>query len=388
MKYTKKIFIFVLLGICCLQSSMFAADHGNFKITPMTNNGKKWRIGYYEGGEYTDYQKIFIMTVKGLMELGWFEPIDIPPQKGEQTKELWQWLSENIQSKYVEFVTDAHYSANWDDALTKTMDAEIIERLNTAKDIDLMIAAGTTAGKGLANNQHSTPTIVISASDPIGAGIIKSVEDSGYDHIHASVDPYRYERQIRIFYDIIGFQKLGVAYENSENGRIYAAMDNIELVAQDDGFEIVSCFTQDEVPDVNLAEESVKQCFRELGEKQVDAIYVTVQNGVNTRSIPDLVKIANAYRIPTFAQASSEGVKYGFLLSISQAGFKYIGQFHAQVIAKIFNGAKPRQLEQLFEEPPKIAINLKTAQGIGYDPPVDVLGAADEIYQEIIVPEK
>ncbi len=52
-------------------------------------------------------------------------------------------------------------------------------------------------------------------------------------------------------------------------------------------------------------------------------------------------------------------------------------------MAKILNGARPRQLDQVFEGPPKIAINLKTAQIIGYDPPVDVLGAADEIYQEI-----
>jgi hypothetical protein len=74
-------------------------------------------------------------------------------------------------------------------------------------------------------------------------------------------------------------------------------------------------------------------------------------------------------------------------MSISQAGFKYIGRFHAEIIAKVFNGAKPRQLEQLFEEPPRIAINLKTAEIIGYDPPVDVLGAADEIYQEIEKPE-
>ena len=52
----------------------------------------------------------------------------------------------------------------------------------------------------------------------------------------------------------------------------------------------------------------------------------------------------------------------------------------------MFNGAKPRQIGQLFEEPPRIAINLKTAEIIGFDPPVDVLGAADEIYQEIKIP--
>jgi hypothetical protein len=37
----------------------------------------------------------------------------------------------------------------------------------------------------------------------------------------------------------------------------------------------------------------------------------------------------------------------------------------------------------MFDAPPKIAINLVTAQLIGYDPPVDLLGAADEIYNTI-----
>lgn len=55
-------------------------------------------------------------------------------------------------------------------------------------------------------------------------------------------------------------------------------------------------------------------------------------------------------------------------------------------IAKILNGAKPRHLTQIFLNPPKIAINLKTAQLIGYDPSVDIVGAADEIFTEIAAP--
>jgi len=44
----------------------------------------------------------------------------------------------------------------------------------------------------------------------------------------------------------------------------------------------------------------------------------------------------------------------------------------------------PNELDQLFEEPPKIAINLKTAELIGFDPPVIILGAADEIFTETV----
>jgi len=91
--------------------------------------------------------------------------------------------------------------------------------------------------------------------------------------------------------------------------------------------------------------------------------------------------------VPTFSQLGSRDVRYGALLSIARAGFKYVARFHAETIAKIFNGAKPRDLEQLFEDPPRIAINLKVAKIIKYDPPVDILSSADEIYQEIEKPK-
>lgn len=64
------------------------------------------------------------------------------------------------------------------------------------------------AGLKLATNDHKVPTLVISTTDPLAAGIIKSVDDSGLNHVHARVDPYRHKRQIRLFHDIIGFGAL------------------------------------------------------------------------------------------------------------------------------------------------------------------------------------
>ena len=77
----------------------------------------------------------------------------------------------------------------------------------------------------------------------------------------------------------------------------------------------------------------------------------------------------------------SKEVKSGILLSLAQADLSYVGLFHAESIARVFNGAKPRQLSQIWVDPAKIAINLATARAIGFDPPVDILLAADEVYQ-------
>jgi ABC-type uncharacterized transport system substrate-binding protein len=388
MSTIKKIVMILIICIFATSTAGFAADKGMFKTTPKLNDGKKWQIGYYEGGEYIDYQVIFTATIKGLMQLGWIKQTDIPPQKGEQTEELWKWMSANLKSRYIEFVKDAHYTAKWDDKLRVKTAEKIIHRLNNKNDIDLMIAMGTWAGQDLANERHSTDTLAFSVSDALGAGIIKSNEDSGYDHIHARVDPYRFERQIRTFHDVVGFNKLGVAYEDTVSGRSISGIDRIEKIAKERGFEIIGCYTKDDVPDKNIAEETCKQCFNNLVGKKAEAIYVTLQNGVNSNSIPELVKIVNSNGIPTFSQSGSHEVKWGFLMSLSQASYKYVGEFNAKTIAKVFNGAKPRQIPQIFEEPPKIAINIKTAEVIGYDPPVDVMLAADEIFQQVELPPK
>ena len=218
-----------------------------FSTTPVLNNGKKWKIAYYEGGSHGNYYHYLEATIKGLMELGWIEKAQLDNIAGNDTERLWQWLARSANSDYLEFADDGYYSANWDDDVRKSIRKELMQRLSGNSDIGLIIAMGTWAGLDLANNEHSVPTIVMSTSDPVKSGIIKSTVDSGYDHVHARVDPYRYERQIRIFHDIIRFKKLGVAYEDSLYGRSYSAIDIVEKVAGDIGFEVVKCHTRSDI---------------------------------------------------------------------------------------------------------------------------------------------
>ena len=388
MKLLVKFFVTMLIA-CLVSINALATDKKAFSMEPNLNNGKKWRIAYYEGGPYIDYQQIFSETIRGLMHLGWIETSELPKQKGEETKTLWEWLATKAKSKYLEFPKDAYYSAEWTNKQRKEKVNSLVQRLNHTKDIDLLIAMGTQAGQDFANNQHHTPTLVLSSSDPIAAGIIKSAEDSGFNHIHATVDPTRYERQIRVFHEIINFKKLGIFFEDSVNGRSFSAIDIVKKIANERNFDVIVCYTFDEIIDDNKAkDDSVKKCFQELIDKKVDAIYVTQQYGVNNGTIPKLVEMSLENHIPTFSQAGSSEVKYGFLLSLSQAGFKYIGDFHAQTIAQVLNGAKPGELGQLFKEPPKIAINLRTAEIIGFNPPLVMLGAADEMFEQIQKPSE
>jgi hypothetical protein len=87
--------------------------------------------------------------------------------------------------------------------------------------------------------------------------------------------------------------------------------------------------------------------------------------------------------IPSFSQLGSKETRLGVLMSISQNDFKHEGMAAAKAIVKVIGGVKPRDISQIFTGPLGMAINLKMAMLIGWDPPLEVLTAVDSIYQDL-----
>ncbi len=109
--------------------------------------------------------------------------------------------------------------------------------------------------------------------------------------------PDRYLRQVSLFHDLIRFKTLGVAYENSFEGRSYASIETIEKLAAERGFNVVSCHTLSDIADRSVANRSVIDCFNKLATK-VDAIYVTNQGAESiTKLFPSwcLLQMSMAY---------------------------------------------------------------------------------------------
>ena len=159
----------------------------------------------------------------------------------------------------------------------------------------------------------------------------------------------------------------------------------MEATAKQRGFEIVRCNTPFNGVSRKQAEEGIIRCYNEIA-KSADAVYITVHQGVTLDSMEQLLAPLIAAKIPTFSMNGTNEVKHGVLMSLSQAGFSDVGRFHAETIARVFNGAKPRDLEQRWYAPAKLAINLETARLIGYQPNVDTMLAADQVYERTLKP--
>ncbi len=358
-----------------------------FETTPITNKGKKWRIGYLEGGPYANYQSILKAMTKTLMDAGWIQHASIPECQDEiETKTLWNFLSTQIQSNYLEFPSDAYWTAEWCDTEREKLKHDIIQRLKNDKDINLMLAFGTWAGQDLANNQHSTPTMVISASNAVRSGIIKSVEDSGFEYVHAWMDPNQSERQLRLFHKITDFKKLGIAYEDDLDGKSYSAVEDVQTLSRELGFQIIECHLPGQASGTSREEAELVKCYEQLAPK-IDSMYITDYAGLTKKNLTKLLFPLFRHKVPTFAQTRYDLVKHGILMGAGRSNFKSDARFYTEIFAGILNGEKPGDLPQEFKSPLKIVVNLESSKKIGFRVPLDILAGAFEIHETIHPPE-
>lgn len=357
------------------------ALHAEEHTGPVSKQGKKWRIGYLEGNEKDEYADYLRAVVKGLIELDWVQPIFIP--KNSSTLYLWKWISSNVQSEYIEFVDDAYWSGLHDEELRARNKRVAIERLNTVHDLDLMIAMGTYAGEDLANDLHHTATIVMNASNPIESKIVQGVEFSGRQHIHALVEPNRYKDQLELFHRTFKFRTLGIVYVDSPEGRAFSAIDDAKEVARKLEFSLEPCVIPSDRPDVL---QRVAECHEILAPK-IDAMYMTSHLGIQPEDMQGLIKPFLEYHIPTLSQAGDWEVEYGALMSMNRPDYADVGMFQAKVIAQIFHGVPPGEIIQIFQNPrdESIALNLKVAQRIKFNPAWQILAAAEPMYKDIKV---
>ncbi len=374
--------IYILAATILIQVSVCAFAHA--AGAPILNNGQKWRIAYYEGGPYTDYKKTLIATLQGLVKLGWIEQLELQKDIDDtDTAGIWRYLSSQAKSSYLKFLKDGFMSAGWKTNKRINNKNKMIKRLAAGSDIDMVIAMGTWAGQDLANNQHSVPVFVMSTSNPVRAKIIKSPQDSGFRHVFARCDPTRYERQIRLFHQIFRFKKLGMIFEDSANGRTYAAWEDVAKVAKEKSFTIIPCH----VREFDISEDEMirrtKRCFEKLC-PEIDAFWLTSINGLQDKYIKNYVPILIKHKVPSWSMVQNISlIRHGILMALSKKDFGPLGLFQAETMAKIFHGAAPGELNQIFEDMDTLVVNKKTAELIDFKIPNSILRVSDTVFNEL-----
>ncbi|MEI8093950.1 MAG: ABC transporter substrate binding protein [Spirochaetales bacterium] len=365
-------------------SSSSAGNPSDAVASPRNHpEGRPFRVAVVQSGDYYSYNRVLASIHGGLADLGWTTEDSSPLGANGTIPQMlarWKLASGNVGFDPALFV-DLKFTED------STLPPALLALLNGSSGADLVISLGTIAGKFCAQaakaGELKVPVLIESVSDPIVSGIITSVEDSGYDLLTASLDPDQDERQVRLFQRVIQFKHLGLIYTDTDTGRTYAALAVVTRLASELGFEIVADMDVLEDPpdekDIPKAEAAFVQAFERLAKKKVDAVYLAIQAGLTSKSMPAIAALSEQYKIPTFAMEGVDFVRLGALMGESGDLLTLEGLNSARKLTRVLAGAIPRSLPQANPHLPHVILNQATAKAIGFAFPVDMLLAADEV---------
>jgi ABC-type uncharacterized transport system substrate-binding protein len=341
----------------------------------LKKDNRKFRIAVVISGDYWEFQENLKGLIAGFSNIGWAKNVS-PPASLRNSAQLIAWLSRQDYSDYIEFDPALFYDLKWGD----NVDAAKRELLDKRPDADLIMAYGGVAAKFFyKNDNYPIPVLAEAITDPIAAGVTASADDSGKDFFSCKMDTEQFRRQISLFHDIAKFKKLGIVYGNDEYGMIYGAVRDVEAAAKEMGFEIVRNTKVKE----EMADDTVDLYLAALKDvaSRSDAVYLGASTAVTEYDSMDrIVEILDDAKVPSFALEGSIRVKNGIMLSMASSGTIRSGIYNATKAVKAFNGTMPRKLGQRFESIASVAVNLATADKIGFRVPVDFIINSDEIY--------
>ncbi len=347
------------------------------------------KVAVFQAGSYRDFQKVFFQTVLALTEDGLIKNISTPlsPDFIFDINDNYKNLAERTSGGCLEFLEDGLYDGKWEDELIKENEVKLKARIKEKKDVDMIWALGTLAGKILADPSLGVPVLVMTSTDPESAGIIGPGEFSNKKNIHVQKEVGRYHSELKLFYDIFKFKNLGVIIDDDDANLAGQAYPIILQTAKELNFKLNVCRGPVIGVDDSIAQLAFSKCVATLAEKS-DAVYIPMGNGASPTDMYFQIKPLIDNGIPTFSQTGVNEVEMGVLLSLSDSDLESSGRFEADVIKKILHGQKPEEISQYYYAPLSLSLNLQTAILIEWNPTFEVLIAVDKVFQTIKRPRQ
>jgi putative tryptophan/tyrosine transport system substrate-binding protein len=236
--------------------------------------------------------------------------------------------------------------------------------------VDLIVAWGTPASLA-AHKATSTIPIVMSAGDPIGAGIVSGLARPGGNVTGMSVQMAEQEgKRLELLKKLLpSFSRVAVL-SNPSNPYCVIAVREARLGATALGLQL-------DLVDVSDSRD-LDDAFLTLSRTHPDAVLVVADPflaGERARIAEQMIKM----RLPS-VYSYHENVVAGGLMTYT-TNYYDIFRREGLFIDKIFKGSKPGDLP--IQQPTKfdLVINLKTAKALGLTVPPSLLALADEVIE-------
>lgn len=231
------------------------------------------------------------------------------------------------------------------------------------KNAAAVVGIATPAVQSLANESGSTPVVMGAVSDPVGTGLVKSLEHPG-GKITGVKDQQPIKAQLQLIKTIMPHLKnIGVIYTSSDDSST-GEFREFKKLATEAGLKVV--------PYTITSTNDIEQVAQTMAGK-VQAVYIPTDNTVAS-AIATLLKATNAAKIPVFPAADTM-VKSGGLATRAVSQFD-MGVLTGKMTAQILKGKKPATMPIQTVHNYETVVNTKVAKQLGITIPDSILKAA------------
>jgi len=233
---------------------------------------------------------------------------------------------------------------------------------------DVIYAIATPASQAVAKETQAIPIIFNAVTDPVKAGLVKSIESSG-NNVTGVSDFIPVKSQIDLLLKIAPkIKKLGIIYNAGEdNARVL--VDITRDVAKELKLDLVEA-TVTNSGEVFAASQTL------VG--RVDGIY-TIQDNTVISALESVLKVANKNQIPVLVPGVPS-VERGGLATVGTSYYN-LGKIAGEQALRIFKGTKPSEIPVSYAKDFDIYLNQKTADEIGVKLPEDLVKKAKQVFK-------
>ena len=244
--------------------------------------------------------------------------------------------------------------------------------------VDVAVGIATPVAIALANTLQDTPVVFGTVTDPLGAGLVTTL-DHGEKNVTGMSDELPSKEHIKLFKEITGIKTLGYIYCSNEDNSI-SSLNLVQAGCDEAGLGlVVQAITNSS--EVKQAAEAI------IG--QVDGIYLTTDNTVFS-ALPSLVEVFNKAKKPIFS-GDVTGAKEGGCFMASGFNYYKAGYATGEMVVQILNGAKPADIPVRFMTKPSdsdLLFDLDAAKACGITIPAEYLNQATFIIENGVLTEK
>jgi putative tryptophan/tyrosine transport system substrate-binding protein len=231
---------------------------------------------------------------------------------------------------------------------------------------NLILAIATPSAQAAYNATKNIPIVITAVTDPVKAGLAKSLEKSD-TNVTGTSDNVPIEKQLQLLKELIpGSRNLGVIYNTSESNS-EVQIENLKKAAPNFNLHLVTVG----ITNVNEIPQALSSI---LG--NIDVLYIPTDNMVAS-SMPLIINQCYSKNIPVIG--SEKGEVTNGALATTGIDYNKLGFQTGLIAVDIINGKSPKDIPILTSSEMQMVINVDAVKKLNIVIPDDINNKAEKI---------